>query len=550
VPDPLRAPLACGALGPYRRERVQQIAALLGDGLESVHADESAILMLDRKPVEWGDRGQRGLGWVEGDVRLPSPGVADWRSAARAGVSGLVLDGRRRFLHSAVNGLAPIYWAEDGGAVYFASRIDPLARSSPSLLSVDWDAWAAIVAMRYPLGARTPFAEIRRLLPSSTLRRRFGRIRAREERWDWVEVEPEADLATTAARVADSLHGALDPLPDGLECPLSGGRDSRMLFLVLAQQGKVARVLTVPDDEGDSHEEDLAGPVAAAFDVPHERLAGELGTYPAEWEERARRVEYEFVDHAWLVPLAERVAGGSKRVPDGFGLDVFLSVGRHFYTPEVLDYRNARSASGTLFERLRRYGHGERALDGAFADAIVERAREQFLASVRQLEGHPAQAFLSLYANRSVRGVSTYSGKLIGDRAQTVTPGATDAFVRAALSLDPPQKDGGTLYRAVFELLDPKTAALPSTAEAPRQPPHLPRRWCGPPASAMHRRSLLDGPLAAHLSPELRAWIEGPEDAEPAGDLRLGVESVSLVHTWWRRYRDFLKPADAADLKG
>ncbi|HXQ88781.1 MAG TPA: hypothetical protein VN733_04005, partial [Solirubrobacterales bacterium] len=92
--------------------------------------------------------------------------------------------------------------------------------------------------------------------------------------------------------------------------------------------------------------------------------------------------------------------------------------------------------------------------------------------------------------------------------------------------------------------------ALPSTADVPRGKPHLPRRWCSPTAARMHRRSLLDGPLAPHLSPQLRAWIEGPVEAEPDGHLRVGIESVSMLHSWWRRYRDRLREVDPADLRG
>lgn len=547
---PSRAPRACGALGPYDKERLRRIADLLGEDLEPVHEDGASALWLDRGPLRWRGRRALGLGWIEADARQSPSQLPDWRAAAAAGICGLVLDGRRRFLHTATNGLAPLYWTEQGGAVYFASRIDALVRSSPARLSIDWDAWAAIIAMRYPLGERTPFAEIRRLPQESTLRRRLGRARVGRERWAWAEQEPEASLDDAAEGIVAALDEALAPLPGGLVCPLSGGRDSRMLFLTLARHGKVAAAATVPDDEGDSHEEDLAAPVAGAFDVRHERLAGAVADYPADWEERARRVEYEFVDHAWLVPLSRRVAGLEVPVPDGFAIDVFLSAGRHFYLPETLDFRNPRAATAALFETLRRYGKGEQALAGDLRGPVAARAREQLLAVARRFDGNPNQAFLSLYSTRSLRGVTSYSTKLLGDRCQTVTPGATDPYVRAALSLPGAEKDGGRFYRAVFERLAPAVAALPSTAEAPRQPPHLPRRWCSPVATEAHRSSLLDGPLTPHLSPELRAWTEGPADAEPIGDLRLGVESVSLLHAWWRRYREWLREVDPAELRG
>ncbi len=508
------------------------------------------MLMLDRAPIEWRGARQRGLGWIEGELWRGDSGVEDWRAAARRGGCGLVIEGRRRYLHTAVNGLAPLYWIEDRGATYFASRIDPLVRSSTSALSIDWDAWAAIVSLRYPLGERTPFAEVRRLGPFATLRRRFGRTRAEAQTWPWAEIEPDADLGTAAERMVSALGEALAPLPGGISCPLSGGRDSRMLFLALAHDGRVAGALTVPDDEGDTHEEDLAAAVAAALGVPHERLAGTAADYPADWTERARQVEHQFADHAWLVPLARRLEGVAAPVPDGFGIDVFLAAGHHFYTAETLDTRDGRRAGRALFDSLRRYGLAHRALAEDFQGPIEARSREQFRVATRHLEGHPSQAILSFYATRALRGVSHYATGLLGSRATIVTPGVSDAVVAATLSVSPGEKLGGSLYEAVFELLAPAAASLPSTADTPRRPPRLPRRWRSSFALDAHRRSLEDGPLAAHLSPELRAWLAAPDGVELSGDLRLGLESVSLLHAWWRRYRDCLREVDAGELRG
>lgn len=526
------------------------MAELLGAEMAFTHEDESSALILDREPLRWGGDRQRGLGWIEGDARRPPSVLPDWQAASEAGICGLALDGRRRFLHSAVNGLAPLYWLEYGGAVYFASRIDPLVRSSTSRLTIDWDAWAAIVALRYPLGARTPFAEIKRLPPSTTLRRRFGKARAKAERWPWTEVEPTRSVGAASETLAAAVEDALAPLPSGIVCPLSGGRDSRMLFLALAEGGRVTAAATVPDDEGDTHEEDLAAPVAAAFGVSHRRLRGEAADYPAEWRERARRVEYEFVDHAWLVPLARSLAGSEVPVPDGFGIDSFLSAGRHFYTPETLDVSDPRGATIRLFDTLRRYGHAHLALEERFQEPLVARAREQFVAGGRRFEGHPNQAFLTFYSSRSLRGVSTYATKLLGDCSAVVTPGATDPFARAALSLPGEAKFDGAAYRGVFEIFAPAVADLPSTARAPRKEPHLPRRWCSPEAIDLHRRSLSDGPLAPHLSPQLRAWIDGSDTAEPDHHLRLAIEGVSMLHEWWRTYRDNLREVDPNDLAG
>jgi hypothetical protein len=525
------------------------MAATLGIERPPCHEDDSSILVLDREPLAWSGGRQRGLGWIEGDARPPASTFSGWQAAATAGICGLVLEARKRFLHSAVNGLAPLYWLEHDGAVYFASRIEPLVRSSPVRLSVDWDTWAAILTIRVPPGDRTPFAEVKRLPQSSLLRRHFGGGRVKEERWPWAEIEPDQSLGAAAEGVASALEELLVPLPGGIVCPLSGGRDSRMLFAVLARDGRVATAATVSDDEGDTREEDLAAPVAAAFGVPHERLQGAAADYPAEWEERARKAEYQLVDHAWLVPLAERVAGLPAPVPDGFAMDVLLSGGPPYHSEETLDTSDPRAASLAMFEMMRHWGHAHVALEESFQAPVVARARDLYLGAARRFEGHPLQNILAFYATRARRAVSTNPTQLLGDRSWVVTPGGSDPFARAALSTPATSRTEAKLYRAIFEIVGPKVAGLPATAEVPRKAPHLPRRWCSATALGFHRRSLLEGPLTPHLSPQLRAWIEGPALAEPDSHLRLGIESVSLLHAWWRRYRDRLRDLDPADLR-
>lgn len=543
-----RAPAVCGALGRYDRDRVLRMATALGGGSRPVHEDEDSMLLLDREPLRWSGPRERGLGWIEGDLWRARPGVSGWQEAARRGACGLVVEGRRRFLHSAVNGLAPIYWIEDRGATYFASRIDPLVRSSPSPLSIDWDAWASIVALRYPLGERTPFAEIRRLGPFSALRRRLRRTRRESPAWPWAEIEPRLDLDTGAEAAVFALRESLARLEGDVLCPLSGGNDSRLLLSVLAGLGRTSTTaVTVGDDEGDSFEEDLAAPVAAAFEVPHERLAASPEDYPADWEERARKVEHQFVDHAWLVPLARRIAGTTAPVPDGYALDTLMQVGARFHTTEVRDLTNPRASSRALFESLRRYGLAHLALEPSFHDGIVARARAQFLAAARPFEGHPSQPVLALYATRTVRGISAYPSGLLGGRANVLTPGAQDAVATALLSVSSSGKGAGRLQSAVQALVDQRMASLPSTNNTPRSAPHLPRRWRSGPAVEMHRAQLADGPLAPHLSPELQAWLNDPS-GELSPDLRLGMEAVSLLHSWWNRYRDHLLEVDPADL--
>jgi len=548
-PFPAGAPAVCGALGEYDRRTLNRIASAFESPLRPVHRDERSILLMDREPLRWAGRRESGFGWIEGDVWRGGLLPSDWRESARRGACGLVVEGRRRFLHSAVNGLAPIYWIEDQRATYFASRIDPLVRSSAGRLSIDWDAWASILALRYPLGDRTPFAEIRRLGQFATLRRRLGRARAEAHRWPWAEIEPSLDLEAGAEATAAALEQSLAALDGDLICPLSGGRDSRLLLSILAASGRASiTAVTVSDDEGAAFEEGPASGVAETLGVLHERLGSRLEDYPADWEERARRVEHQFVDHAWLVPLARRIAAAASPSPDGFALDTLMQTGARFHTPEVLDLSDPRAASRAMFDSLRRYGKAHLALAERFHRPIVERSREQFMAVAKPFEGHPSQPNLELYASRTMRGVSTYPNGLLGRDAQIFVPGAQDGVASAILAVSSTAKGAAGLQAAVQHRVDPRIAALPSTGDTPRSEPHLPRRWRSPAALDLYRDLLGNGPLAPHVSPELKEWLAAPDGVELSGDLRLGMEGIALFHFWWRRYRTKLRAIDVADL--
>lgn len=543
---PNRAPVVCGALGDYSRERVLRLAANAGVECRVAHEDGGSILLLDRDPLRWDGPRQHGIGWAEGC--LWRDGASNWEAAARRGACGLVLDGRRRYLHSSVSGLAPVYWIESEGATYFCSRIDPLVEATPERLSVDWDAWAAILTLRYPLGERTPFAEIHRLGPSSTLRRRFGRSRVRAHRWAWAEIEPELNLEQGGREAATALREALGPLEGEVSCPLSGGQDSRLLLATIVSLGRSSPIaLTASDDEGARFEQDLATPVAERLGVRHEEIEAPTDDYPADWDERARRVEHQFVDHAWLVPLARRIETVPGPTLDGFALDSLQQTGARFHRPDVLDSPSPRASSKALFHSLRQYGLAEEALEARFREPTVARSRAQFEAAARPFEGHPSQPVLTLYATRTVRGISTYPSGLLGTGARVLAPATDDRVATALLSVSSAAKREGSMHAAIQAHLAPQLIGMPTTGDTPRTAPTLPRRWRSGPALAMHREQLENGPLTPHVAPELLAWLRHPE-GELSPHLRLGMEAVSLFHSWCRRYGDRLGKIDPDDL--
>jgi hypothetical protein len=545
----LRSPLVCGALGRHDRDRVGRIAAALGgDDVRFVHEDATSVLAMDREPLRWGRRRHHGLGWIEG---LPwQAGAVDWRDAARRGACGLVLDGRHRRLHTSVNGLGSIYWTVDDGALYFSSRIDALVRSSPRRLTIDWDAWSSIIALRYPASDRTPFAEVRRLQPWSTLTWERGRAHREAPAWPWAEAERTLTGPEAGAALAQSLRDTVAAVGRPTLVPLSGGRDSRMLACAFAEAGLAARAVSVSDDEGGDFEEALARPVADALGLDLELLRAASGNYPRNWETRARLVEHQFVDHAWLVPLSRHLARQDLPVSDGFAMDVLLGRGNRFFTPETLDRSDPHRASLALFDSVRRFGQAHLALAEHLRAPLLDRARGLFLEVAAELEGAQQQAPLTFYRTRTVRGVACYPTGLLGRRAHIVAPAASHDFAMASFSATEAAARDDGLYAAAFEALAPEIGRMPSTTTSPRPPGGRVRLWLSEPAVAAHRERLAEGPLAGVLAPELRAWLDTADRSEPGPDLRLGLEGVSLLHSWWARYRDVLREVDVRDLTG
>jgi hypothetical protein len=76
------------------------------------------------------------------------------------------------------------------------------------------------------------------------------------------------------------------------------------------------------------------------------------------------------------------------------------------------------------------------------------------------------------------------------------------------------------------------------------------RRWRSAPAVAAHRERIASGPLAPHVAPQLRAWLDAPDGVDLDPSLRIGMEAISLLHDWCDRYRDRLADLDPEDLRG
>lgn len=558
---PARTPLACGALGSYNPDVVRRIGAAMPSPVELRHADDRSALMLDRPPVKWGrPHRARGLAWSE-QPRPPSRiRATGWRDVARhVAAAGLVIDGKRRFVHSSVSGVASVYYLAHRKAVYFASRIDPLVNAVPVPLTADWRAWSSILSLRYPVGRRTPFEEVRRLPPFSVLTGGPDGPELQRTRWPWKEVEPTLDLEAGADAVVEAMREAVAPLADEpVTCPLSGGLDSRVLICLLAEGGvDRLRAITANADRGWDRDEVAASSVASALGVHHQLVSGSSPDYWAEVRERALRCDFQLADEPWSMPLARRLRECGGPAPDGLALDVLAQPGKRFFTEDMTRPDGTDRVARRLWKRLAaRGGLGDArpdTLDPRLARAVAGRARAEFLRVTNSFRGHPSEPALAFYSTRTLRGIALTPHSVLGADAHVWTPFSEDAVARACLAIGAPEKFGSKLYAEIFNRLNPAVGALPSTRRGRDLPAtRTPARHLSPQALDGYRQVLLSGPLTPYLGRALRRRISSGDlgPALAARPSRSVVQAAVLFHLWHERYRARMSGADPAVMLG
>jgi asparagine synthase (glutamine-hydrolysing) len=201
---------------------------------------------------------------------------------------GRLLLARDRF------GIKPLYLAELGGELAFASELAPLlalgAADEP-----DPGALADYLALGYVPGEGTGLAGIRRLLPGHVLVREGGRTETRP----FFATEPEALPLEETLAEAVRLHLRSD-VP--LAVLLSGGLDSSLIAaLAAAEVSEPLRTFTVGFPDVELDEREPARAVAEAIGSRHEELVVETEV-AADLPEIAARLEQPLADPA-AIPL-------------------------------------------------------------------------------------------------------------------------------------------------------------------------------------------------------------------------------------------------------
>ena len=543
-------PTACGALGRYDPAILAELASRVGPELRQVHSDVRSALWLDREPLVWNGGGYRGIGWSE---RLPerTPDASGWLEAAKSGGLGLVVERERRFLHASASGIGALYWTSTPDTVYFATRVEPLARAIPGSRSPDWQSWASIVALGYPCEDDTPFTEVKRLDPLGVIEDVNGREpQTRSGELGWAEVEPD-DAPGVAEETVERAGEEIADL-DGdraLICPLTGGFDSRLVASLLVARGREFATYTVNNDTGTEREEEQAAAVASELGVPHTTIDWPASAFVDDLLRGLQLVEYQTVLRPHLTRLGAGLPDPEAAVVDGF--DIFIK--NRFATPAVLDAPTTRDAAATMFTRMAPERQRFDFFDTGAWHALREAALARFLLAAERFDGHPNAPTLIPYWQRMRRGISLSPMVLVGHRHAVAMPLLGDEVVRTTLRVSHRAKLGQRFYRRVLDVANPAVACLPSTNDDLPRPGRTRRRLD---RSRRARRLYLELLAASPLRPWFSAQFEAAIERGKLGPaLRTGW-GVGRVHTlcnltlWTQRHRELLTDVDPAPLFG
>lgn len=538
--------LVCGGIGELDRERVAAIAGAFDGPLALRHEEPGALVHADRAVREWSSSPTRGLSWGR---TLPPPGVRrSWRDAARDGDCGLILGQGAPALHSSTPGVFPLYWRALDGAIYFASRIDPLARGTGAPLTTDWEAWAGLITCGCVLGPRTPFREIRRLLPHERLSIRDGEVAVEREEWPWLEIEPVRSVADGAGPALDALRAVVARMPDEpAPFGLSGGLDSRILACLAVERGIELRAVSAAGDSANDSEQRAAARVVGELGIGLERVESRPQDYWADAELRGVRTDFLRTLNPWLAPAHRRINELPGIALDGLAGDVTADRSRYM-TTEML-----RAETPRILPPLWRALRAERGvpLAGRLGDELAASARDQVRECTRGLDGHPNRAVFGAYLTRMIGGVARVSLGSLGAGSEVEAPYATDEVARQTLAVAPAAKFESSLRRAILELLNPRVARIPTNHEPSIGAERASRRRTDPEVLAGFRAVLGAGPLGNYLPADAWDLVAGrPATSRRPRRLWRAIDGVVTYHLWLRRYGKLVTGTDPGEELG
>jgi asparagine synthase (glutamine-hydrolysing) len=332
-------------------------------------------------------------------------------------------------------GIKPLYYAECGDLLVFASELKSLLGSGLVDPALDYEAIDAYLSLGFVPGPRTPLASVSKLPPGHRLVVHRGRFRT-EPYWRYPEPAPDTahrhvdDYATEfLAELEESVRLRLmSDVPLG--AMLSGGLDSSVIVALMARHShEPVKTFSVgfAEAKGEENELDDARRVAGAFGTDHHELELSVADLAVDLEDLVWHMDEPVADLSALgfYALSELAARHVTVALSGQGADELLG-----------GYRKHRAAA-----IVREWRRIPRVLRSPL-ETLSARSPRRFRRAARTLAApDPAARLIAM------------SGQLDGD--------LRDRLVRGPLA----ELDGRTALRAARDCLngvpdDPLSATL------------------------------------------------------------------------------------------
>jgi asparagine synthase (glutamine-hydrolysing) len=343
-------------------------------------------------------------------------------------------------------GVKPLYWAQAGNRLLFASEIKSILESGLIRAEADETRLPELLSARYLSGAETLFKGIHRLLPGHTLVFEQGRI-AIKEYWDVPTGRGEERLATISEQ--DAVREFRERLEEAVrirlmaDVPLgmflSGGLDSSAIAALMA--GMIDRPLqtfSVAFKERAFSELDYARQVSTAIKADaHEVVIDDndfFGALP-----RLIWHEDEPLAHPSSVPLyfvSELASRHVKVVLTGEGSDELLA-GYAKYPKALVNWRAGR-AYNVLPPPLRSW------IAGSVVPRLPRQMRKYARRSFVSMERTPEAMFFDNFAAINLARQQT----LLSSRFSGVA--ATDVYAPSRQYFDAPNGSSTVLDRLLY----------------------------------------------------------------------------------------------------
>lgn len=533
-----------GAIGRVDQQLRERLVSAFPDHHEHDLDTDAAMLLSRGATHTWRSGQEHGVLW---SPTADPTAVTRSDEATHDAVSPHLSIGRHEIsINSSAWGLQPVYVHQQGPCLLFATTSTALIDLIDGPLEADWDAWAAIMMLGYPVGGRSLFTGIDRLqeCEGRQLDRRSGAFRT-------IRSIPRAIGRATQAKpdeVVEALRHALVTSPalglaapdDGYlaSLPLTGGYDSRLLAaLAVDAFGPDAFCCLTSSVHRSGADPDVTfgTMVGDRFGVTQHVLSPDASAYPAYAKRMFDLLEHESAEHGWYEPVASVLHGWGAPVIDGLAGDVLM---KNSYVAEnlfvITDRDQLRQA---LWVNMNRHPYLK--LPGvtrAMRDEMTERISADLDPVFERYEGTEHTARLFAMATRTQRGVAISPHKALAAAVEPVTPFLHPDVTSALLSIPWTARSDDALARGLLDIASPGLSSLPSTNDPGARPASGRRRSSSPEsyAWALSRFDLLNQFIGQGFSPEDVATMH--RDFGDRWRLRL-----ILLADWLETYQSRLK---------